>query len=85
MAACLDSGPPEGGPRHGTWQLDTTENWYCVRATTTCTPPAYFTPPPTQVEVRAGGVLDWGSVVQDGVVDGACIRVPGATEHDVAR
>lgn len=78
----------EGGPEHGLWQLDTSPNegWFCVRAGAGCAPPAYFAPPPMAVTIKSGGVLDWsGPLEHDGMIDGACIRVPAATEDGVSR
>lgn len=86
VAGCTESA--DFGPRRGTWRLDTSANegWYCVRAGVACAPPAYFTPPPTELTVGSGGVLRWSSgLEQTGTVESACIRVAAATEQGVAR
>jgi hypothetical protein len=76
------------GPEHGRWRLDTgpNEGWFCASGGAGCSPPAYFDPPPEEVEVRAGGVLRWaGGLEHTGTVEPACIRVPPATEQGVSR
>lgn len=83
--ACIGS-PSTGdvGPRLGLWQR---EDWFCSRGgAVTCSPPAYFSPLPDEVEIRSGGVLIWmGGVGHTGAVETACIRVPAASEGGVPR
>src|SRR5688572_16754343 len=88
MGACFGMPGDEGGPAHGTWLVDPDpiEDWFCTRGgTSSCTEPAYFSPLPAQVVVESGGVLSWPVMEHSGVVDGACIRVPPATEGGVER
>lgn len=89
VAACgADPGGDGGGPQLGVWQIDTApvEDWFCTRAGTVCTPPTYFTPLPSTVEIATGGVLTWiGLRAHTGVVEGDCIRIPPATEEGVER
>ena len=86
MAACVGPINNELGPQTGPWLVDQAERWFCVNQGLVCSPPAYFSPPPEDLVVHSGGVLEWvDAVSQTGNLETACIRVPAGTEEGVAR
>ena len=90
LAACSGGpGGDGGGPQLGRWQVDPAPNqgWFCARGgVAACSAPAYFSPPPAEVEIAAGGVLTWIGVGADmGAIEGDCLRVPAATEQGLER
>ena len=92
LAACSDDGgptDPAGGPELGYWTVDTEDlfgEWSCLSPIDdeACEPPPPFLPPPTEVRIGGGGVVDWGVIEHDGAAgepNDNCILVPAEREH----